>query len=120
MINNQVDTAVEKDSEYEGEDVSRVAYIYICNSSERWLISNSDEQLGNTEIDLAIHSGGSGNVSPTVSTVSQLIRRRLANKTFLLVRRDSGTAHRVIFPSSDVVHFLCSSMTAAPHDPTSQ
>ena len=33
MINSEVDTAVEKDSEYEGEDVSRVAYIYVLAST---------------------------------------------------------------------------------------
>ena len=30
---------------------------YICHSGERWLIFNSDEQLGTTEIDPAVRLG---------------------------------------------------------------
>ena len=31
--------------------------IYICDSGERWLITNSNEQRGTTEIDPAVDSG---------------------------------------------------------------
>ena len=54
MRNNE-ETQLLRTTEYEGRNISRGAYI--CNSDERWLIINSEEQLGTTEIDPAVSRG---------------------------------------------------------------
>ena len=97
-----------KKNEYEGEDVARGAYI--CNSGERWLIINSDEQLNTTDrssgtLSCRVAPGGSGAASQTPQgsnclPQSQLVRV-IANK--LLMRSDSGTAYRAISLRSQLI-----------------
>ena len=47
-------TTVERSFEFEEEGVPQLAYI--CDSGERWLSINSDEQLDTTEIDPTVRS----------------------------------------------------------------
>ena len=92
-----VDTTVERDCEYEGGSFARGAYI--CDSDERRLIINSNEQL-----DESYRNRSSGSLRCRMALAgsgiqSQLLWTRLSNKKSLLMRpEDSGTAYRVHFP----------------------
>ena len=110
--------------------------VHICDSDERWLIINRNEQLDTTKINPAVRSGVAWHqvareLGPRLHKdqiappPSQLLRTRLSDKISLLIRQeDWGTTHRMIFPSSDLIDVLVvkvvGSMMATPHDPTSQ
>ena len=106
-----VNTTVERDFEYEGQNVARGAYI--CDSRERQLIINN-EQLGTIKIDPAVESGVTRHqvareLSPRPQGLNRLTQsqlpRRIAKKDILT--DETRFRHNV---QSDISQFIFDSL----------